>query len=48
MRYEVTEQFYAELIKLVGIALDDDDPVEIDLAINLINDTVSGQEDCRL
>ena len=44
MRYVVTERFYQQLLGLVGIALDDNDPIEIDLVLDIINDTTSGQD----
>ena len=44
MRYEVTERFYNQLVALVGIAIDDNNACEIDLAFDIIKDTVSGQE----
>ena len=44
MRYEVTERFYDQLVALVGRAIDDNNPFEIDLALDIIKDTVPGQE----
>ena len=44
MRYEVTERFYDQLVALVGIAIDDNNPAEIDLALDIIKDTIPGQE----
>jgi hypothetical protein len=44
MRYEVTERFYDQLVALVGIAIEDNNPAEIDLAYGIIKDTAMGQE----
>ena len=44
MRYTVTDRFYSALMGLLEIAFDDNDPAEIDLAMQAINDTEAGQD----
>jgi hypothetical protein len=44
MRYHVTERFYMNLVGLLGVAIEDNDPAELDIVLDLIRDTESGQE----
>jgi hypothetical protein len=44
MRYEVTPRFYTNLVGLLGIAIEDNKPVEIDLVMGLLRNTEAGQE----
>jgi hypothetical protein len=45
MRYEVSERFYTNLVGLLGVALEDNSNLEIDLVLGLIRDTANGQDD---
>lgn len=44
MRYNVTERFYNSLVGLIGIAIEDNNPVEMDLVMDIIRDTAIGQD----
>lgn len=45
MRYAVSDRFYELLVALYGVAIEDNDTLEIDLAASLIKDTERGQNE---
>jgi hypothetical protein len=44
MRYLVSDRFYNSLVGLIGIAIEDNNPVEMDLIMDIIQDTATGQD----
>ena len=45
MRYEVTDKFYNMLSALYVVALEDENPIEIDMVTEMLMDTARAQDE---